>query len=368
MSKRYEILEDVRKARDIAQRILEIEGDLGSITDKDKSTYKADIYRERADKINMLMPVLRAAHLALPGFATIDTSLVENILNVKEVLLKYKEDESLKRPCNILMLAPPGSGKSHFVNCLVKEVALPAVMADLSAGRPYDVITFTLNEARNFKSQDEIPLIFFDEVDSDSSVLPSLLPLLWEGRFSATGQILNVGKCVIICAASTRELLHYQRTKNLSNSNSHSKLSDFLSRFNGGTFEIDTINEKRRLDRLAIAAALIQKRFKTVCAVSVGLLQFLTMLSVRYEVRSLEFLISLIPIDALKTWSFASPSEKNAIPTCDNVLYPTFVRLLSGNHPSSSALQLHISDGDMSNALDLWKRLSVNVNPVLIHT
>lgn len=366
------LMEEVENARKVAQEILEI-GKEDSESIPDKQEYNEENYTSRSQYINYLEPVLHAANLALPGFATIDPLLIREIINVRSNLSKYINDYSLKRPHNILMIAPPGSGKSHFVKCLAKAVNKPCVISDLSAGMPYDLITFAVNEARNFKAQDEIPIIFFDEVDSNPNVIPSLLPLLWEGQFSTTGQILRVGKCVIICAASTTDFLRSQKVTNQFKNGGnllpmkHPKLPDFLSRFNGGTLVIRSLNEERKLDRLPIVAALIRKRFKGVSAVSAGLLQFLTEIPVRYDVRSLEFLVNLIPADALKTWRFvASPQRPYGIPTRDDKLYPKFSQLFKENAFFSNALRFHIS-ADTSTVLDLWKRLSANVHPISIY-
>ncbi len=366
MSDINRIVDEVRKARVSAKMILDYQ-DESEVTSS--LIFDESIYSNRKEHITDMDPILNAAYIALRGFATIETSLVRTILSLKASLKDYVSDHSLKRPLNILMMAPPGSGKSHFVKCLAEDIGLPYIGVDLSAGNPYDVIAFALNEARNFKSQDMYPLIFLDEVDSHPEILPSLLPLMWDGQFSTTGHVLRVGKCVLVCAATNPDFAYSPKTSNGSYvPEFHAKLPDFLSRLNGGRFKIDSLNsEQRRFDRLAISAALIQRRFKTIRAVSIGLLQFLASLPIKHEVRSLEFFINLIPSNALQSWSFLrGPKNDNAIPMGTGALHTRFLELLEGRSYLSEALEFHIQTEHMPQALELWKRTSRNIDPVVI--
>ena len=319
---------DLEQARDRARQLLEYRGGLG-----------------QADIGPLILPALKAAQSVLPGFATVDSSLVASIQDLRNNLLDYIADSTRYRPYNVLLLAPPGSGKSHFINCLAKHVKSAAAIGNLSIESASDVLIYAVNEARNSKAQDIVPVLFLDEVDSRPSLIPSLLPLLWDGEFFTRGQVLKLGRCIIFCAASRPEFRGQGQLTGIA------KIEDFLSRFNGGAFEIPPIdNETRRFDRVFIAVQLIKRRFPWVINVGIGLLQWLALVPVQHQVRSMEFLVSLIPpirevIVGIGLGDGDATQKK-------------IIDALSTSDSSGSPLGFHIATEHRTSALELWDMLS----------
>src|SRR2546426_9368786 len=98
-----------------------------------------------AEKVLQSLPlpwqgVLGLAHAELPGFATLDPDLVDSIIDLRSAAAYYIRDASLRRPCNILMVAQAGSGKSHFVQCLGKRLDAPVVTANLATTEAIDAL------------------------------------------------------------------------------------------------------------------------------------------------------------------------------------------------------------------------------------
>ena len=153
---------------------------------------------QRTPKLSAGLPKrLAEANTALKGYATLDPSMMGSIKDLKNRIRDYCSDSRQERPFNVLMVAPSGGGKTYFVRCLGDALKKETVTANLSTSNVNDVISYAVNEARNKKAKDKIPLIFFDEADSHNETPASLLPLLWDGQFTTTGQVLEVGSCVI---------------------------------------------------------------------------------------------------------------------------------------------------------------------------
>lgn len=251
--------------------------------------------------------ILKIADAALPGFLTLDADFQRKISDLTSELVGYLADVSQRRPYNILMIAPPGSGKSHFVKCLGKAlkshrggtgVEVSVVTGNLSSPDPMNALHTAVNEARNHKAVDITPVLFLDEVDSHIDQLAFLLPLLWDGEILLSGQRLTLGRCIIICSISDSRLIRYIRDPSKENESAFPKIVDFISRINGGYFEIDSINsDSRRHDKVCIAAELIRRKFPDirVSGIQRSFLRFISSIQFRHEIRSLETFINFIP-------------------------------------------------------------------------
>ncbi|MHB8104176.1 MAG: AAA family ATPase [Dehalococcoidales bacterium] len=325
-----------------------------------------------------IMPILKSSERTLPGFVTLDASLATAIDNIQKSIQNYVDDKTRRRPYNVLMLAEPGSGKSHLVNCLAKSLNIPHVTGNLSALDNLGVLTYVVNEARNYKAQDRVPLIFLDEVDNNQSNYSALLPLLWDGELFVSGQAMKLGRCIIICAASKQGWVgSYLDNKERTKTGIQSlKLPDFFSRFNGGIFEIHSLNdESRKLDKLVISVKLILRRFPEVKYVSLGFLQFFCYLNVEHDVRSLEFLIDLVPSDSEK----ARPSDVGGKSTIkpkekfislhknwnEHLLYK-FNHIFQEDGDLIDIVRFHISEQNRVKAKKAWMTYVNNIGLVKI--
>lgn len=327
-----------------------------------------------------ILSVLDKSGKALQGFVTLDISLVTAIDEVLQDFQDYINDKTRKRPHNLLMLAEPGGGKSHLVSCLARSLELPLVSGNLSAADSAGVLTHVANEARNFKAQDSVPLVFLDEVDSNPLHYSTLLPLLWDGELFVLGQSMKVGRCIVVCAARRSNVETHLTPSEpvVSTKTAHSaKVSDFLSRFDAGTLEIHSINsDERSLDKLVIAAKLLRQRFSDAKYVSLGLLQFFSHLPVRHEVRSLEFMVNLIPSDSVQALPSDAGKECSIKPnegfvslsqTWNSPLRERFTRLLQGRSEFSDLLGFHISVENRAMAEQIWHLYQNNIGLLCLH-
>jgi hypothetical protein len=206
------------------------------------------------------------------------------------------------------MLASPGAGKSHFIQCIAAKLGTPKVgpvtFNMVALQRPEDLIP-SLDAARNFKVEDRLPLLFFDEFDAQEDKFSLLLPLLWDGQLTLGQHDLKLGKVVIVLAGSgphLQAMLDEARSMKAGPpAPDHSKIVDLLSRINGKVIRFPHLSDPnhisdRRADKICIAVELLRKRFgDTLKQVPLALLRFIALTEFRYGVRSIAHLVDLIP-------------------------------------------------------------------------
>ena len=246
----------------------------------------------------------------LPGYATLDDEHVARISTVLVDIKKYVREKSQKRPHNLLMIAAPGAGKSHFINCLatvLKDLDVRPIIFNMTALERYEDLTPAIDRVRNLKVEDKLPLLFLDEFDSNQNNIPLLLPLLWDGELSVGQRDLKLGRVVIILAGSNPALpqimdqARSMRHGLALNSDINPKIVDLLSRINGGSVEIPPFEQavrkiERSADKACIAVQLLRRRFgRSLRTVPLGLLQFIVQTDFRYGVRSIDQLVEQIP-------------------------------------------------------------------------
>lgn len=302
---------------------------------------------------------MTVSRIALGEYVTLDWDHYEAIKNLIQKVQDYTKDPTRRRPFNIVMHAEPGSGKSHFIRSFAKRLKqdrVKPVEFNMSSVRRVEDFIQPLEEVRNLKVVDEIPLLFLDEFDSDRSNYSLLLPLLWEGEFSVGQGLLRMGKVLIIMAGSNKEIDEVmRRLKGMRPGNDEAgKLPDLLSRINGGELKIPDLDEvtpdrDRRVDKVCLTIALLTRRFPLLRSVPWAFLRFVADTRFRYSVRSISNLIDLIP---------AIDKEKTTLEMPDLQLPLDVVDQLKA---SSLATHLIAEDGPAA-VIERWNKLkSINV-------
>lgn len=59
---------------------------------------------------------------ALGEYVTLDWDHKREIEDLIKTIKEYSEDFTQTRPLNVIMIAEPGLGKSHFIRCLAKKM------------------------------------------------------------------------------------------------------------------------------------------------------------------------------------------------------------------------------------------------------
>ncbi len=293
--------------------------------------------------------------LALDEYVTLDWQHYEDIRKLTKGIYEYTKDPTRRRPLNIIMLADPGSGKSHFIKSLAKKIAryrLKVVPFNMSSLRGVDDFIQPLEDVRNIKVVDKIPLLFLDEFDSHERNYSLLLPLLWDGELGVGQRQLRIGKVVTILAGSNNEInevMKHSKGMQPETLGDIGKLRDLLSRINGGEFTIPGLDEvagerDRRVDKVCLAISLLTQRFPLLSVVPWALLRFVAETRFRYGVRSISHLIDLIPSD----------DEQKTTLKMEELKFPLdSVKALKGN---SLAFHLIAEDGPAA-VIETWRRL-----------
>jgi len=242
----------------------------------------------------------------LGDYVTLDWQHRQDILRIINQIKRYVDDDTLRRPLNIIMQAEPGSGKSHMVHCLARKLEsqhATAVNFNMASLHSIDDLTQPLDEVRNLKVVDRLPILFLDEFDSNPANFPMLLPLMWDGGLQISHRDLKLGKLVIVLAGSGKNIEQEMKSAKAMQAVTEAqetKLVDLLSRINGGELEIpalDTVSadKDRRIDKVCLTIALLQSRFAgKLKTIPWALLRFVVMSKFRYGVRSIAHLVDLV--------------------------------------------------------------------------
>lgn len=251
-----------------------------------------------------------ASELSLPGYATLDDDHVREIDALIKLIEIYIDDGSRRSPLNFLMLASPGAGKSHFIDCIAKRLNQHKVAAhtfNMASMSTNDELIRPLDDARNTKVEDRIPLLFLDEFDSSPRNFALLLPLLWDGSLSLGQRDLKLNKSIIVMAGSSPtlpEALNHARSMRREiplPDGTNPKLIDLFSRINGSVLKIPPFYDvasqiDRRSDKVAITVNLLRRRFgESLRFAPLALFRLIAQATFRYDVRSIAHLIQLIP-------------------------------------------------------------------------
>jgi hypothetical protein len=250
---------------------------------------------------------------SLKGYSTLCEEHIDDIEKLIKLIEAYIDDKSQRRPLNFLMLASPGAGKSHFIECVakrMKEKKIAANTFNMASMNNSDELIKPLDDARNAKVEDKIPLLFLDEFDASPANFGLLLPLLWDGALSLGQRDLKLSKSIIIMAGSSPllpETLAHARSMRKEiplPENTNPKLIDLFSRINGSVVRIPPFSDResrmdRRVDKVAIAVNLLSRRFdNSLKSVPLGLFRFIANAQFRYDVRSIAHMLNLIPFKA----------------------------------------------------------------------
>ena len=292
----------------------------------------------------------------LSKYVTLDWQHRGDINKIKESIKNYAQDSGRKRPWNIMMQAEPGSGKSHFIKSLAKDMInfdIKEVNFNMANLQRIEDFVQPLDAVRNIKVNDKLPLLFLDEFDSNHNNYSILLPLLWDGELQVGHRDLKVGKVVIILAGSgsnIENLMKASKGMQKGIETNGTKLVDLLSRINGGEIAIPGLDEikegrNRRVDKVCISIALLANRFGSdLNQIPWALLSFIAQSEFRYGVRSIAHFIDLIP---------SSSKDERVLKLSEIHLPLNTVSALKG-----SSLAFHIIDEDgPASVVELWKKL-----------
>lgn len=154
---------------------------------------------------------LRSVPLARFGaLTTVDRAEIESLRSIRNLMGEYLKLSSPTRPLSIAVFGPPGSGKSFGVTEVAKSIEGQKIKR-----LEFNVAQFTsttdlaraFHQVRDVTLGGEIPIVFFDEFDSDFNGklgwLKYFLMPMQDGKFRDAELLHPIGKAILVFAGGT---------------------------------------------------------------------------------------------------------------------------------------------------------------------
>jgi len=257
--------------------------------------------------------------LSFGALTTIDRWEIESYQNIRNLIVGYAASEDT-RPLSIAVYGSPGSGKSFGVTQIALNV-IPGKVERLA----FNVSQFTgladlanaFQKVRDTILGGKLPLVFFDEFDSDRDGIPlgwikSFLMPMQDGMFKDDSGEHPLGRCILVFAGGTASsfedfVKEDEMFRNI-------KGPDFVSRLKGtinvlGPNQINSGDKNFILRRALLLRGLCERKLKfneNIAPVSADIINAMLHVPVyKHGARSMEAIIDMSRIDG-NSWEPAS--------------------------------------------------------------
>ena len=185
--------------------------------------------------------VLRGVpHGRFGALLTVDRQEIESLRSIGSLVSEYVAQPRPKRPLSIAVFGPPGSGKSFGITQLalaLRPGEIEPKEFNMSQRGSIGELLSALHQVRDIGLDGKIPLVFWDEFDSDYEGiygwLRYFLAPMQDGKFQEGDITHPVGKAIFVFAGGTSETLD-DFGKNASEEQARAaKVPDFVSRLKG---------------------------------------------------------------------------------------------------------------------------------------
>ena len=253
------------------------------------------------------------------SMATVDKEEIENYHTIRALFEDYiyqydhASGDEAPQPLSVAVFGPPGAGKSFGVKQIARSCGRFSVTSlNLSQYAEPAELFEALGEALR-RDRDSIPLVFFDEFDSEAAGVPRgwlkyfLAPML-DGEYTLNGRVCKVGGAVFVFAGATassfQDFLPKTEEENLQFRKV--KGTDFVSRLKGilnikGPNPTCVTDRSSLIRRALLLRELIIRRAPGIYHEDMGwtniskslLSALLSVSEYRHGSRSLEFILAM---------------------------------------------------------------------------
>lgn len=259
-----------------------------------------------------------------------DRSEIESFRSIKNLVTEYLDSPSISRPLSIAVFGAPGSGKSFGVTEVAESVApgkLKKLEFNLSQFHSTDDLVDAFHIVRDVALAGKIPIVFFDEFDSDFGGklgwLKYFLAPMQDGQFRDGEAIHPIGRAIFVFAGGTCFSFSEFTEDKADGDFKSAKGPDFVSRLRGYV-DIKGPNPVSETDRLYVVRRAIFLRFlllknaknifdqKGKCRIDQGVLRAMIKVPLyKHGVRSMQAILEMSLLSGRKRFEQAAlPSPK----------------------------------------------------------
>lgn len=203
---------------------------------------------------------------------TFDTTEVLGALRVEQRIVEYLSNTN-KKPLNIAVFGPPGSGKSFFVDEIVKGIndrsnssgrqkihSFTLNLSQIPSAQALSALTAAFHTIRSIEVHGEMPLLFVDEFDTgDFQWIQYFLAPMNDAQFLEGNMMHRLPRCIMLFAGGVATT--FEKLSEVT----RYKVPDFVSRLHG-TLDTRGINPDSENDPnnmyIARRAILLQKELQ----------------------------------------------------------------------------------------------------------
>ncbi len=200
----------------------------------DLDSLAARILLEGADAALANVPLGKFGNLL-----TVDRREIESFRSIRMLVNEYCAQEKPKRPLNIAVFGPPGSGKSFGITQVAKALRpgeIEDITFNLSQFGSVEELFAAFHQVRDLNLAGKTPLVFWDEFDSvfdkqKFGWLRYFLAPMQDGKFMERQLLHPIGKAIFVFAGgichSIEDFVRESETYR------DAKAPDFISRLRG---------------------------------------------------------------------------------------------------------------------------------------
>jgi RyR domain. len=296
------------------------------------------------------IPIARFGNLKV-----VDRTEIESFRSIKNLMTEYIYTSNVVRPLAIAVFGTPGSGKSFGVTEVASSIAPDLIVKldfNLSQFQSVSDLTTAFHKVRDLSLQGKLPLVFFDEFDSDFSGrlgwLKYFLAPMQDGTFREGDSIHPIGKAIFVFAGGTSSTFKEFCGETISSEKDYvqffrefqsTKGPDFISRLRGYVNILGPNQTDKEWDQLFIIRramllrSLIERKTPYLindrgeAQIDYGVIRALLKVeSYKHEARSMEAILEMSRLSHAKEWEQSHLPSKEQLKL--HVDEEEFLRLL----------------------------------------
>ncbi|MTI79533.1 MAG: Ryanodine receptor Ryr [Firmicutes bacterium] len=285
-----------------------------------------DIVKNGEKSVLKFIPIATFGNLK-----TVDRAEIEGYRSIKHLISEYVLTKIAVRPLSIAVFGTPGSGKSFGVTEVASSIApklIEKLNFNLSQFQSLSDLIAAFHRVRDLSLEGKLPLVFFDEFDSDFQGklgwLKYFLAPMQDGVFRGGDSVHPIGKAILVFAGGTSSTFKEFCGEDISDEKKYNRFfeefqnnkgPDFISRLRGYVNILGPNQTDEHWDQLfIIRRAMLLRSFlerKTPhlvndigeAQIDNGVLRALLKVSrYKHETRSMEAILEMSSLTNAKKW------------------------------------------------------------------